>query len=187
MKLIAGLGNPGRQYENTPHNAGFLVADGLAETLGCNLRRSFWFDAKLGKVVYGKEPLLIVKPQTYMNRSGTAVSAVLRWHKLKPEDLIVVLDDADLPVGRLRIKPKGSSGGHKGLESVIGILGTDKFARVRLGIGRDEEGKDLVDHVLSPFSDDEQHRMDDVIKAAVKAVICIVESGVDAAMNDFNN
>ncbi|MBA4389237.1 MAG: aminoacyl-tRNA hydrolase [Verrucomicrobia bacterium] len=188
MKLIVGLGNPGRQYEHTPHNAGFAVVDEVARSLECSLRRSLWFNARVGKTAHKAEPLVLLEPLTYMNRSGSAVSSVLRWHKLGVEDLVVVLDDADIGIGRLRIRAKGSSGGHKGLASIIESLGTEDFVRIRLGIGRDSAGKkELVDYVLAPFSADEKEKMGEMVKKAASAVMCVVESGVAAAMNGFNN
>ena len=186
MKVVVGLGNPGEQYANTPHSIGFEVVDELAAGLDCRLRKSFWFRAKVGKAVAGGGDVLLVKPQTYMNASGSAVSAILRYHKALPSDMIVVLDDADLDVGTIRIKPKGSSGGHKGLLSVENSVGTKDFVRVRLGIGRSNDGADLVNHVLDHFKADERTLMSRVVKEAAGAVLCVLESGIDRAMNEYN-
>jgi PTH1 family peptidyl-tRNA hydrolase len=186
VKVVVGLGNPGTEYARTRHNVGFAVVDELADRLGCAVRRSFRFSAAMGKAAAGGETVLFVKPRTYMNRSGEAVAPILRFWKVAPPDLIVVLDDADLELGRLRVRAKGSSGGHRGLESVLQCVGSDAFTRVRLGIGRRVEGRDLVEHVLTAFSREELDRMAPAIKAAADAVLCVVESGVEAAMNRFN-
>lgn len=191
-KIVVGLGNPGKHYAYTPHNVGFAVIDELASGFSCVLRRSFSFRARIGLVVSAKgscgseEKLLLVKPQTYMNRSGTAVASVLRYRKLTASDMIVVLDDADLDFGQLRIRARGSSGGHKGLTSVIQAMGSEEFARVRIGIGRDNNSKGLVEHVLTPFSAAEWQEMKQIIRRAAQAVLCILNSGVETAMNRFN-
>lgn len=187
MKIIVGLGNPGKQYEGTPHNAGFAVVDRLADQLACSLRRSFRFAARIGKAARGNGPIWLVKPQTFMNRSGDAVGAILRYHKLDPGDLIAVVDDADLPLGRIRVRPGGGSGGHKGLGSIIQQISAEAFPRVRVGIGRGGPGrKELVEYVLTPLSPDEQKQMAVVVDRAALAVLCIVDLGVEEAMNRFN-
>ena len=184
MKVIVGLGNPGKQYENTPHNAGFSVADELAEKLGCSFRKSFRFSASMAKAMLGEEDLLLVKPETYMNRSGLAVASILKYRGAGAGDLIVIVDDADMDAGRVRIRVKGGSGGHKGLASIIENLGSEEFARIRIGVGR--AGDDLVEHVLSSYSSRERKAMEKVFEIAADAAMCIVESGVDEAMNKFN-
>lgn len=186
MKVVVGLGNPGEEYANTPHSIGFEVVDELAARLDCRPRKSFWFRAQVGRVAFKSDEGLLVKPQTYMNASGSAVSAILRYHKASPSDMIVVLDDADLDAGRIRIKPGGGSGGHKGLLSVENSVGTKDFIRVRLGIGRSRNGADLVSHVLDHFRADERTLMDRVVKEAAEAVLCVLESGIDRAMNEYN-
>ena len=186
MRVIVGLGNPGKQYVHTPHNVGFEAIDNLAARLDCRLRGSFRFQARTGKAVVRDEPVLLVQPQAYMNNSGPALAPLLRTKGAGAPDLIVALDDADLAVGRIRVRAKGSSGGHKGLASIIASVGTEDFVRVRIGIGRDSGGRDLVEHVLTPFSSEERRQMDDVIERAADAVLCVVESGVEAAMNKFN-
>lgn len=185
MKVIVGLGNPGKQYENTPHNAGFSVADELAERLECSFRKSFRFSARTAKALYKEEDILLVKPETYMNRSGHAVAPIVKYRGARPEEMIVVLDDADLETGRLRIRSKGGSGGHKGLESIIECVGSEEFVRVRIGIGRDS-GNDLVEHVLKPYSAGDRKRMAEVYRLAGDAVMCIIDSGISEAMNRFN-
>ena len=186
MKVIVGLGNPGRQYARTPHNVGFMVADAVAERLSATFRGSLRFDAQLAEGTWGGERLLLVKPQTYMNNSGTAVATVLRYRGVEPANLVVVLDDADLPAGRLRIRAAGSSGGHRGLASVIDHVGTDAFPRVRIGIGRAPAGGGLVDQVLRSLSEAERESLEPIVGRAADAALCIVDSGVDAAMNRFN-
>ena len=186
MRVIVGLGNPGKQYRHTPHNVGFEVIEKLAGRLDCGVRRSFRFQARTGKAVWAEQPLLLVQPQGYMNNSGPALAPLLRTKGAAAQDLVVVVDDADLEVGRLRVRAKGGSGGHKGLASLIESLGTEDFARVRIGIGRDSGGGDLVEHVLTPFSAGERRQVDEAIDRAADAVLHIVESGVEAAMNKFN-
>lgn len=186
MKVIAGLGNPGAEYEHTPHNVGFDVVALLAGRLAGGWRRSTRFQARLARIDRAGESWLLVQPQTFMNRSGSSVAPVLRYHGCGPEDLVVVLDDADLPLGRLRIRPGGGSGGHRGLASVIEALGTDAFARVRLGVGRDGAGGGLVDYVLGSFDAARLVRARKMIETAADAVQCLSETGVAEAMNRFN-
>ena len=186
MKSIVGLGNPGKEYENTPHNAGFAVADELADRYGCSLRKSLRFNARMGKATEGSDRLMLVQPQTYMNESGKAVASVLRYYKAAIEDMVVVLDDADLDLGRIRVRSSGGAGGHRGLRSIIDSIGTENFARVRIGIGRDDNGAALVSHVLSRFSAEEGKVMKDAVGRAADAVSCVLRSGVDEAMNGFN-
>lgn len=186
MKTVVGLGNPGKQYANTPHNVGFDVVDELAVRYGCEFRRSLRFRSRIGKVSPSEAALLLVKPETYMNRSGLAVGAVLRYWKAVPGDLLVVLDDADLEMGRIRVRMSGGSGGHRGLASIVEHVGSTDFTRVRIGIGRAGDGRDLVDHVLSSFSDEERERMQPVLCRAADAVQCVMTSGVKAAMNEYN-
>ncbi len=186
MKLIVGLGNPGERYRGTPHSVGFETIDVLAERLGISLRRSFRFNARLGRAEVDGNDLLLVQPQTFMNNSGYAVGAILRYHKLGASDLIVVVDDADLKLGRLRIRAKGSSGGHKGLASVAEATGGGHFTRVRLGIGRGSGGQELVTRVLSRFAGEERAVMDGTVKRAADAVLTILRDGLDKAMNEYN-
>lgn len=185
MKAVVGLGNPGKEYANTPHSIGFEVIDHLCAGAGVKLKQSWRFSARTARLVAQDTDVLLVQPQTYMNASGSVVSAILRYYKIDPSGLIVVLDDADLETGRIRIKPSGSSGGHKGLKSVIECVGAVDFTRVRIGIGRG--GGDLVRHVLGPFSASERLLMDEVVKEAAAAVLGVLVSGVDRAMNEFNS
>ena len=186
VKVIVGLGNPGKKYKNTPHSVGFEVVDEIATRLACSLRRSLRVKAVMGRGVFEGEDLLLVKPTAYMNRSGPVVAHVMRRRGLEPSDLVVVLDDADLEFGRLRVRAKGSSGGHRGLGSIVEAVGANDFARVRIGIGRKTSGGSLVEHVLRPFSADDRKRMKTVIGMAADAVMSVIESGVAEAMNRFN-
>ena len=186
MKVIVGLGNPGDEYAKTPHNMGFLVVDCLAERLGCRLKASSRFEAKVGSATHAGEELILVLPQTYMNNSGRAVGAVLAYRKMGPADLFVVTDDADIPLGSLRLRKKGGTGGHRGLASISEVLGTGDYGRVRVGIGRGETRDDLVDHVLGSFGREEWAVARTAVETAADAVLAAVEQGMDAAMNRFN-
>lgn len=187
MKIIAGLGNPGTEYARTKHNVGFMFVDALAEALGVSA--SEWqakFDVLVAPARIGTQKVLLVKPQTYMNESGRAIGPLLSWYKLEPEDLIVVHDDMDIPVGTIRIRKKGSAGGHNGIKSILAHVGDEHFARVRIGIGRPLPGWTVVNHVLAPFSDEGQQKIEDAIKYLEPAVECIVTDDVDVAMNRYN-
>jgi peptidyl-tRNA hydrolase, PTH1 family len=184
--LVAGLGNPGERYAGTRHNIGFLVVDELAGRLSGKWRRSLRFHAWMSEGTLGGMRALLVKPLTYMNESGDAVGRILRYRGAEPDRLAVVLDDADLPLGRLRIRARGSSGGHRGLLSIIQAVGSEDFVRIRVGIGRETDGRGLVDYVLASFSPEEREIVDGAIERAAEAVVCVMESGVEAAMNAFN-
>ena len=186
MKIVVGLGNPGARYANTPHNVGSSVLDELAARYGSTFRRSVRFRARIARAAAPDADLLLVRPETFMNRSGIAVAAVLRFRKVDPADLVVILDDADLEMGRLRIRPGGGSGGHRGLQSIVDHVGSGDFARVRIGIGRAGDGRDLVDHVLGPFSEQEREEIRPVIRCAADAVQCVISAGVEMAMNEYN-
>ncbi|MCG0277889.1 MAG: aminoacyl-tRNA hydrolase [Thermanaeromonas sp.] len=186
MKMVVGLGNPGPQYETTRHNAGFMALDLLADELGINLTRQKP-DALTGTGVVEGQRVLLVKPLTFMNLSGRAVSRLARWYGIAPEDILVILDDLDLAPGRLRIRPRGSSGGHKGLASVLEALGTEGVPRARIGIGRPPEGKDVVEYVLEPFTDEEWEVVRPVlIKAAHAARFWLVAGNIEEVMNRYN-
>lgn len=186
MKVVVGLGNPGSEYERTPHNMGFLVVDCLAERLGCRLKTSTRFEACVGTGTHAGEELILVQPQTFMNNSGRAVGAVLAYRKLSPADLLVVVDDADISLGSLRLRKKGGTGGHRGLASISNVLGTSDFERVRVGIGRGVQRDDLVDHVLGSFGRDDWAVALEAVGKAADAVLAVVEKGMDVAMNRFN-
>lgn len=186
MKVVVGLGNPGPEYERTPHNMGFLVVDRLADRLGCRLRMNARFHARVGSAVHAGEELILVQPQTYMNESGRAVGAVLQYRKLGPADLLVVVDDADIPLGALRLRKQGGTGGHRGLASIGTVLGTMDYGRLRVGIGRGADRADLVEHVLGAFRREEWPEALKAVETASDAVLEVVEYGMDAAMNRFN-
>ncbi len=182
-KLVVGLGNPGKEYAGTRHNIGFDVVDRLASKWGCSLRNRSKFAAEVGEA----GGVTLVKPQTFMNRSGAAVAALVNWLKLTPADVLVIVDDADLPLGQLRLRPSGGSGGHNGLRSIIEALGSEGFARLRVGIGRRAPaGVDITDHVLGRFDAGEREAARAATEAAAEAVECCLKEGLTAAMNRFN-
>lgn len=185
MKLIVGLGNPGREYAGTRHNVGFDVADELAERMGVTFRRSWRFPAELAEGALEGERVILVKPRTFMNRSGEAVAPLMSKKGVTPADVIVVVDDVDLPLGRLRLRKAGSAGGHNGLKSIIASIGSDQFPRVRIGIGRDT-ARDTADHVLGRFTPEEQPVMAEAIRRAADSISVAIRSGWDRAMNEFN-
>jgi PTH1 family peptidyl-tRNA hydrolase len=194
MKLIVGLGNPGSQYAITRHNVGFMVLDMLAETFPVSAVQSDKI-AHLYQATIHNQRVLLLKPQTYMNRSGIAVQEVLRRYQESPENIVVIYDDLDLDIGRLRIRKKGGHGGHKGIKSIIQYLETYEFVRIRIGIGRPNpvampEGQPLqnriVEYVLQPFQQDEQSLIAEVLKRSVEVITLIITDQVDTAMNRYN-
>ena len=185
MILIAGLGNPGKEYENTRHNAGFLVLDTLAQKLGADLSERK-HRALCGKAVIGGQKVILLKPQTYMNLSGESIRAAADYYKVPPEDILVVYDDISLAPGQLRIRAKGSAGGHNGIKSIIAHLGTQEFPRVKVGIGEKPPRMDLADYVLGHFSSGEKKIMEEAAKEAADAICEIVNVGIEQAMNDHN-
>lgn len=186
MYLIAGLGNPTDKYAKTRHNAGFDTIDILAEKLGIRMKKTV-FHAMVGKGMAGSEKVLLVKPLTFMNRSGNAIRAVSRFYKIDPaKELIVIYDDSDLEEGRLRLRKKGSAGSHNGMKSVIEGANTETFNRIRVGIGRRPEQMGMVDFVLGRFDPETRKRMEEAYERAAEAAVDIVENGMDHAMNHFN-
>lgn len=186
MYCIVGLGNPEKKYENTRHNIGFDVIDALAEKYSIAVREK-GFKALFGKGVIEGQRVLLVKPQTYMNLSGESVREITDYYKVDAEeDLIVISDDISLEVGGIRIRKKGSAGGHNGLKNIIKHLGTENFCRIRMGVGEKPKEWDLVDYVLGHFSKQEREEMDQGIKDAVAAVGIMVTEGPDKAMNVYN-
>ena len=185
MKLIVGLGNPGRAYEKTRHNVGFDVVELLASRSGAEFRKRLMAPVQTAEARIGGGPVLLVKPLSFMNASGPPVAGLVRKKGVAPQDLVVVVDDVDLPLGKLRIRPKGSAGGHNGLKSLIAHVGSDEFVRVRVGVGRPGEG-DMVKHVLSKFAPDERDVIVEAIGRAADAVEKIVAESVEKAMNEFN-
>ncbi len=184
MYIIAGLGNPGKQYENTKHNVGFLTIDVLAEKLGIRVSK-IKHKALTGEGFISGEKVILVKPQTYMNLSGESIREILSFYKADPERLVVIYDDIDLPMGSLRIREKGSAGTHNGMKSIICQIVSEDFPRVRIGIGGERKG-DLADYVISGFRKEDRKTVEDSILRAADAVICTVEKGIDIAMGEYN-
>jgi PTH1 family peptidyl-tRNA hydrolase len=184
MKLVIGLGNPGRQYAGTRHNVGFDVIDYLASGPGVGPTKAA-FQSEVAEFTEGGEKVLLVKPQTYMNLSGRAVRAVADFYKLAPADLLVVCDDFNLPLGKLRVRTKGSHGGQNGLRNIQEQLGTDEYARMRVGVGQPGSG-DAVDHVLSRFKPGERAVVEDAVAAAAAGVLVWLRQGTEACMNRVN-
>ncbi len=186
MKLIVGLGNPGIEYQFTPHNMGFLAVDRVADEFQVRVANRHC-RALTGRAVIAGHDVLLAKPETYMNLSGIAVRELVREYQADPEqDLIVVYDELDLPFGQLRIRPRGSSAGHNGMESVIGALGTQEFTRVRMGINPGRPLKEGAPYLLSPIKRSQEEAVADMIDQAADAVKVILADGVLAAMNRFN-
>lgn len=185
MYIIIGLGNPGKKYENTRHNAGFDAIDKLAYENGIKIDK-LKHKALIGEGRIGSEKVVLVKPQTYMNLSGESVISVSQFYKVEPENIIVLYDDIDLDVGKLRIRKKGSAGSHNGMKSIIKCLGTQDFPRVRIGVSKPPEGWDLADFVLSRVSKEQQSDMNNGIDKAVKTVEEIIKSNLEVAMNKYN-
>jgi peptidyl-tRNA hydrolase, PTH1 family len=185
MRLVVGLGNPGEEYANTPHNLGFLVVDRLAAAHAIRVtRRDSRALVGIGEI--SSQPVMLAKPQTYMNLSGTSLAALMPKHALTAQDLVLVYDELDLPWTALRIKPKGSSANHNGVESVIRSLGTQDFTRVRLGIHPGHPIRDGADFVLSPFRRQQEKELDELVGYAADAVSSIIAEGVEKAMTKFN-
>ena len=185
--LVVFLGNPGLKYEGTRHNAGFMAADAMAKKQGVSINRSR-FKALTGVCSIGDQSVMLMKPQTYMNLSGEAAGEAARFYKIPPERVIVVSDEISLAVGKLRIRRKGSAGGHNGLKNIIQHLGTDQFPRVRIGVGAPPHPDyEMVDWVLSVFKDQDAEDMAAAAKKAADAVECYILHGADQAMNLYNN
>ena len=202
-KLVVGLGNPGKDYAGTRHNIGFAVLDRLAEKLArrsgqdCSFRSKWRFSTKVAEAPVGDAgKVVLAKPQMYMNRSGVAVGALLHWLKIEPPQLLVVADDADLPLGQIRLRASGGSGGHNGLRSILESLGGhEEFARLRVGIGRPSTGPgagstpvdvDITDHVLGKFAPQEREQAEQAVENAVETIECCLREGLPEAMNLFN-
>jgi len=176
LRLVVGLGNPGKEYERTRHNVGWWVLDEVARELGFDFSREK-FKALYGEYSTPKGKVIFLKPLTYMNRSGEAVGQFYRFFKLQPSELIVIYDDLDLPLGNVRLRLKGSSGGHRGVESVINSLGTKEFPRLRIGIGRPKRKEEVADFVLSPFKEDELPAVEKAVKRAANCLIEAIRKG----------
>lgn len=185
MYLIAGLGNPTREYEKTRHNVGFEAIDILADKAGTTVTE------KKHKALYGKgyidgQKVILAKPQTYMNLSGESIREIADFYKIEPENIIILCDDINLSEGQLRIRLKGSAGGHNGLKNIISHLGTQEFPRIRIGVGEKPRGMDLADYVLGRFPKEQQAVMEEAYRDAAEAACMMIEDGADAAMNHYN-
>ena len=184
--LIVGLGNPGGDYENTRHNVGFAVADELARRGGFSIQRAK-FKALTAAASIGGQGALVMKPTTYMNLSGEAVGEAARFYKLAPQRVLVISDDVDLPLGKLRLRASGSAGGHNGLKSIIQHLGSDQFPRLKVGVGgKPHPDYDLADWVLGKLTGEDKKVMDEAVKRAADAIECLLKDGAEKAMNQFN-
>lgn len=183
MYIIAGLGNPGKEYDGTRHNIGFLAVDEIAKKLDidvCKLK----FKSLIGEGIYKGEKVILQKPQTFMNLSGEAIYDIVNFYKIPLKNVIVIYDDKDLDVGKIRIRKKGSSGGHNGMKSIIYILNSEEFPRIRIGIGKPEG--DLISHVLGKFNDYDKKMVYNAVLKAADAALDIIESGIEMAMSRFN-
>lgn len=186
MYIIAGLGNPTKQYEKTRHNAGFCVIDKLSEKYQIPVKQA-GFKALYGSGYIEGQKVILLKPQTFMNLSGESIRECMNFYKIDPEEeLVVIYDEISLAPGQLRVRAKGSAGGHNGIKNIILHAGTQKFPRVKVGVGEKPEGYDLADYVLGRFSGDEQKVMDEAFLQAGAAVAAIITEGIDSAMNQFN-
>jgi PTH1 family peptidyl-tRNA hydrolase len=186
LHLIVGLGNPGSRYQRTRHNVGFVVTEILAERWKASWGLEKRFNARLARAECGGQRVLLCEPQTFMNASGEAVQAVTAFYAVKPALVLVVVDDADLPLGRLRLRPSGSAGGHHGLESIEQHLGTREYPRLRVGIGRQDGAREITGHVLGRFSSTESKLADKVLAVAANQAETWVVAGIQKAMNQFN-
>lgn len=186
MKLIVGLGNPGMQYAATRHNIGFEVIDSIAKTYNISVTKSK-YKALIGEGNIAGEKVILMKPQTYMNLSGEAVKACMDFHKISNEDLVVIYDDISLEVGQLRLRQTGSAGGHNGIKNIIAQLGTQAFPRIKFGVGEKPAGWDLANYVLGRFSEEDMKIIGPRVGDAVKAIEMIIGSGIEKAMNNYNN
>jgi PTH1 family peptidyl-tRNA hydrolase len=186
LHLIVGLGNPGVEYTKTRHNAGFLLVEKLAARWRCDWSNERKFKARMAKTVQGGRTVLLCQPQTFMNLSGETVGAMTEFYQLPADRLLVVVDDADLPFGGIRLRPGGSSGGHHGLESIEQHLGTREFPRLRIGIGRQDGARQITNHVLGKFEASETGLLDKVLDRASGQIDCWLEAGLQTAMSQFN-
>jgi len=184
VKIIAGLGNPGASYANTPHSIGFEAADAIAAEIGANWELKRRENCLVATGTFAGERVMLLKPQTFMNLSGEAVAPLVKYNNATASDLLVIQDDIDLAVGRIRIRTGGTCGGHNGIRNIIERLGTDDFTRLKLGVGKDRDN--VIGHVLGKFDPATREIMNKVVEASVKAAAAILRDGPDAAMNAFN-
>lgn len=185
MYIIVGLGNPTKEYAGTRHNTGFQVIDVLADKLGIDVSEKK-HKALCGRGNIGYEKVILAKPQTFMNLSGESVRAIADYYKVEPENVLVIFDDISLEPGQLRIRMKGSAGGHNGIKSIISHLGTQEFPRIKVGVGEKPKGMDLADYVLGRFSKGEAEAMNTAFKEAADAACSFITDGADVAMNHYN-
>lgn len=185
LYLVVGLGNPGKEYQNNRHNAGFMTVDKLAKHLGTTFSR-VEANALIAKTTYEGKRIILIKPQTYMNNSGRSVKQLVKYYKIPLENIIVLFDDVDLPLGTIRIRADGGSGGQKGMLSIIQNLGTQSFPRLRIGIGRPPGRMEAAAYVLQNFSQAEKTILEITIEKAIEAVLVFVMQGIETAMNKFN-
>ncbi len=184
--LVVGLGNPGAKYENTRHNVGFMTADVLAGRNGEPIRR-VKYHALTSEAVIGGQSVLLMKPTTFMNLSGQAVSEAARFYKIPADHVLIISDDVDLPLGKLRIRKSGSAGGHNGLKNIIQLLGTDQFPRLKVGVGgKPHPDYNMADWVLGQFQGEDKKTIDAAVARAADAVECLLADGIDRAMNQYN-
>ena len=184
--MVVGLGNPGEEYEGTPHNIGFMVVQELAKRAGVDFRRGPKPKTESAKI-QGSPALILLRPMSFMNLSGQPVAAVMKWFSLTTEQLLVVCDDVNLPLGRIRMRPAGGAGGQKGLQSIIQVLGTEEIGRLRIGVGGGEPGADVGSYVLSKFRGARKKHAAEAVGLAADAVECWLHEGIDGAMNKFNS
>lgn len=185
--LVVGLGNPGLQYENTRHNAGFIAADRLAKEIGFEFNKNK-YEALCGEFRTGNQRILVIKPQTFMNNSGRAVTKIAAFYKIPTDRIIVMHDDISLDIGKLRMRRKGSDGGQKGMRDIIELFGTDEIMRIKIGVGaKPHPDYDLASWVLSRFPDEQKEDLEKAIQKSVSAVKEIIARGIDSAMNKYNN
>ena len=186
MFVIVGLGNPGKKYENTRHNAGFIMIDALADKYGISVKEKK-HKALCGTGVIEGVKVLLVKPETYMNLSGESVGEIMNFYKLDPEEeMLVIYDDISLAPGNIRIRKKGSAGGHNGIKSLIAHLGTQNFMRIKVGVGEKPKDWDLADYVLGHFSEEDRKELKEVTGNVIQAAVLMMQGDADKAMNDFN-
>ena len=186
MKVVVGLGNPGREYQDTRHNVGFAVIDEIAKRYSADVT-SVKFKSLYTDIRIKNSKVLLVKPTTYMNNSGQALREVMDFYKLDPSDILVIYDDIDIPIGKIRVRKKGSSGSHNGLRSIVKHLGSEEFPRIRVGIGRPDERISLTNYVLGKFSEDERIDINKAIKNSADAVESLIDVGIDNTMNKYNS
>jgi PTH1 family peptidyl-tRNA hydrolase len=186
LKLVVGLGNPGKEYEQTRHNVGFMVIEEIARRQGVELKKMFWFPARQAKCRMGEVDVRLLEPTTYMNRSGRAVWGAMKKWRVAPADTVVVYDDVDLELGGIRVRGKGSGGSHNGMKSLLEWLQTKAFPQVRVGIGPKPNDADMIEFVLGKFSDEESLGLEKVVERAADAVESIFSIGTERTMNTFN-